>query len=140
MSAMPMQSNAQSEMEQEIERSLDQALRPQGRPTLAAATLPPASPKAGAEGEKWGLHDMRVHTPLQLLAKVADDTSKLQMLLDALMKDLTGETPAPKRLRPDPGKIGLLPAISMIAHQISQAHVDLAQVIIHLRKRLGGTE
>ena|SRR5688572_13709162 len=135
-----IQSLAQSDMEREIEASLDEALRPQGRQRLAAAGLPPASPKGGAGGEKWGLHDMRVTTPLQLLAQVVENTSKLQMLVDALLKDLTGEAPAQKRLRPDPGKIGLLPAISMLAHQISEAHVDLAKVIIHLRKRLGGIE
>lgn len=139
MQQMPMQRNAQSEMERELDGLVDAGLRQAAK---ARPAPPPPSPPASSDGppavEMWGPTTTRETSPLQLLAQVADNTSKLQLLLDALLRDLTGEAPAPKRLRPEPGRIGLLPAISMIAHQIAEAHTDLAKVIQHMRKQIGG--
>lgn len=124
----------------ELEAGIAAALRlavdrERPRPRLAAAAGA-ASPDGPPATQMWGPSSTLV-TPLQLLSEVADNTARLQGMLEGLVTKITGENPPPKRIRPVPGKhAGLLPAISHLAHEIDQAHSELARLIKHVERQI----
>jgi hypothetical protein len=109
---------------------------------LAAPIPPPASSAGTPAPGMWGPISPRtvspeIASPLSLLAQVADNTARLQEQMEALVREVTGEAAPPKRLQPVPVKAaGLLPAITLLATNIEQAHVELERLILHVRRRL----
>lgn len=129
-------SQLDDELSDKIERSLLEALATDAAPPRPASR-PPASSAGPTPGDMWGLQPTRVHSPMQLLAEVADNTMKLQEQMEKLVTEVTGEQVTPKRFRQPPAKgYGLLPAISQLAHQIDAAHADLGRLIVHVRRQV----
>lgn len=132
------------ELHDAIAKGVDQGDEGQRR-ALAAAPPPPASPrpvdpKAGGRGELWGPATLRADTPnrtltspLQLLAEVAAHTHKLHEQMAQLVTAITGEiAPAPRLGHHPYESLGLLPAITNLAHDIEATNLLTSKLVQHV--------
>lgn len=107
------------------------------RRALAAAPPPPSprpvDPKAGGRGELWGPSNPRLTSPLQLLAEVAAHTHKLHEQMAQLVTAITGEiAPAPRLGHHPYESLGLLPAITNLAHDIEATNLLTSKLVQHV--------
>jgi len=129
----------------ELEQGLDEIIGQLRAPRVngsagldaSAASIPPPASSAGTPRQlKWDPPNMRVTSPRQLLAIVADNAGRLQEEIGNLMVEITGEAPPERGIRPAMRGDSLLHVISHLAHEIDAAHSDVARVVAYLRERV----
>jgi hypothetical protein len=121
----------------ELQSALDSEIdRATTRPAPQSPTPRPAVPAAGGGGQLWGPNSQPVTSPLALLAQAADSAHRLQLEVVSLAGAVTGDVSAPRQRQVTKLPVGLLPAVAHLAHEIEQAHIEIARQIAQLKEKL----
>lgn len=134
-----MNTHSLSHLDTEIERVLRDGIASASEPARPA-NPPPASSDGPPAPEMWGPNPPRAdqfQSPLQLLTAAVENTVRLQAQVERLTTLVTGEQAPQKRIQPVPRKgAGLLPSISLLAHEIDAAHAEIERLVLYVSRRV----